>query len=938
MIIDESNYLEHYGILRKSGRYPWGSGGDVSERSYGFLDFVEDIKRRLGWNDQKVAEYISSQDPDGLKFSTKDLRQARTIAKDAIKNDQIAQVQRLKDKGWSNTAIGERMGLNESSVRALQEPGAIERAKVLQATADALKAQVAEKKYLDVGKGTENFMGVSKEKKDAAIAMLKEEGYNIHYVKVPQLGTNKDTTQQVLVPPGVTYPETYANRGLIRTVTSFSEDGGRSYLGIHDPIAVDPSRIAIRYAEDGGTKADGVIYVRPGVEDLSLGGSRYAQVRIRVGEEHYLKGMAIYKDDLPDGVDLLFNTNKSDTGNNLDAMKPLKRDLEGNIDPDNPFGASIKRQLVERDAAGNERLTSAMNIVNEEGNWGGGSVNLKTGDVDDGWSNAIASQVLSKQRPELIKNQLGMMYDNKKQEFDEIMGLTNPTVRKKLLEEFAEGTDSSAVHLQAARLPRQAWRVILPIDSLKDNEVYAPHLNNGERVALIRYPHGGTFEIPDLVVNNRHAESRRILGTNPKDAIGINSKVAEHLSGADFDGDTVLVIPNNSGRISTKKPLQGLKNFEPKIEYRPYDGMKTVDGGIYNEATRSVDYSIRGGKPNTSRMQREMGDISNLITDMTIQRASDDQIARAVRHSMVVIDSEKHHLDYRRSYEQNGIKALKEEYQGVHGRSGAATLISRAKSPAPGGEVVLRKASEGGPVDPLTGKKVYVPTGRTYINKAGKEVAIRNKLTLLGTTDDANTLSTGTRVESIYADHSNKLKDLANTARREALNTPRIIRLPSATRTYSQQVASLKAKLDLVQRNAVLERQAQTLANATVRMKRQANPSMDEDTYRKIKFQALAESRRRTNAQGTRVEISPDEWEAIQAGAVSDTMLGNILRKADMDVVRQFATPRVRSSMSTAKAQRAQDMVELGYTQAEIAEQLGVSTTLLSTTLAELNK
>ena len=55
---------------------------------------------------------------------------------------------------------------------------------------------------------------------------------------------------------------------------------------------------------------DGVIEIRSGVDDLSLGDSHYAQVRILVDGNTYLKGMAVYSDDLPDGVDVMFNTNK----------------------------------------------------------------------------------------------------------------------------------------------------------------------------------------------------------------------------------------------------------------------------------------------------------------------------------------------------------------------------------------------------------------------------------------------------------------------------------------------------------------------------------------------------------------------------------------------------------------------------------------------------
>lgn len=177
-----------------------------------------------------------------------------------------------------------------------------------------------------------------------------------------------------------------------------------------------------------------------------------------------------------------------------------------------------------------KRQLSLINKRAEEGDW-------------NEWSDNLPSQFLSKQSITLIKKQLNLATTDKQAEFDEIMSLTNPTVKKALLKSFSDDCDSAAIHLQAAALPRQKYQVILPITSMKDNEVYAPNYKNGEQVALIRYPHGGTFEIPILTVNNKQADARKILGNTPADAIGINSKVADRLSGADFDGDTVMVIP-----------------------------------------------------------------------------------------------------------------------------------------------------------------------------------------------------------------------------------------------------------------------------------------------------------------------------------------------------------------------------------------------------------
>ena len=170
----------------------------------------------------------------------------------------------------------------------------------------------------------------------------------------------------------------------------------------------------------------------------------------------------------------------------------------------------------------------------------------------------------------LIDQQLNLTMADRKAEFMDICSLTNKTVKRELLRSFAEDCDSAAVHLQAAALPRQKYQVILPIIDIKDNEVYAPNYKNGEKVALVRYPHGGTFEIPIVTVNNKNAEGKRVIGTAAKDAVGINAKVASRLSGADFDGDTVMVIPlGPKSNVKSTPPLKGLEGFDPTAEYGP---------------------------------------------------------------------------------------------------------------------------------------------------------------------------------------------------------------------------------------------------------------------------------------------------------------------------------------------------------------------------------
>lgn len=879
-------FLMHEGVLRRSGRYPWGSGANPHQRNKSFLDHVEAL-RKEGLTEAAIAEGL------GLK-STTQLRALKSVAKNEVRKADMLQAQRLKDKGYSNGAIAERMGLaGESSVRALLNPITQERNDQLTSTTQMLRDQVADKTYLDVGVGTEHYIhgGISNQKMKTAIAALEEEGYKSFYVKIPQVGTGQFTNTKVLTPPGTKFPDVIANQDKIRGVQSWSDDGGKSWTSVMPPLQINTKRVMVKYGDEGGADADGVIEIRRGVADLSMGNARYAQVRVAVGGTHYLKGMAMYADDLPAGVDIRFNTNKANTGNKLDAMKALKDD------PLNPFGTVVRQ----RTTPDGKKVTSALNIVNEEGNWAS-------------WSSKLSSQFLSKQQPHLAKEQLGLRFAEKKAEYDEIMALTNPTVRKLLLEKFADGADSSSVHLKAAGLPRTKNHVILPINSLKDTEIYAPNYRDGEKVVLVRHPHGGKFEIPELTVNNRNKDAKGLI-QNAIDAVGINAKVAQRLSGADFDGDTVLVIPNNSRKVKNQSPLKGLEDFDPQVYKLPKDAPKMT----------------------ARAKQQQMGDVSNLITDMTIKGANDRELAAAVRHSMVVIDAEKHHLDYKQSAKDNGITALKAKYQRKDdGRvGGASTLVSRASSRQDVGLRKPRAAKDGGPIDPVTGEKVYQYTGESFVNKKGKTVVKTFVSSQMAETKDARSLSSGQPIEEVYAGYANSLKSMANAARKTAVTTKPIPYNKAAKATFSKEVSTLNSKLNEALKNAPRERQAQVLANAQVKMKVDSNPGMEKEDLQKIKSQALTQARLRTGAGRTSVDITPSEWRAIQAGAISNNKLTQILNNTDLDTVKALATPRDRPVMNDAKVARAQAMLSSGYTQAEVASALGVPTSTLNSAVID---
>ena len=885
------NELMHYGVKKRSGRYPWGSGDNPYQHSGDFLSRVKELKKQ-GLSETEIVEAM------GLD-STTQLRVAYKVAKNERRRLDVDRAKSLREDGLGATEIGKKMGLPESTVRSLLNETSESNMNQGEMTASKLKAELDKKRAIDIGPGVERELGVSRNTLEEARFMLEAEGYKVYGVGI-STGPGKQTIVQTLCKPDVEYGELYNDTSKIQSVGNYhSVDGGKTFNEIKYPASIGSDRVKIRYGDEGGASKDGVIEIRRGVEDLNLGNSHYAQVRILVDGTHYLKGMAIYSDNMPDGADIVFNTNKK-TG--TDKMQVLKKIHD---DPDNPFGATIKAngQSTYLDKNGVEKL-SAINKLKEEGDW------------DTSSSKNLSSQFLSKQPMQLIKKQLDLTYADHMAEYEEICSLTNPTVKKKMLLDFADSCDGATVHLKAAALPRQKTQVILPIDDLKETEIYAPNFRNGEQVALVRYPHGGTFEIPVLTVNNKNKSARSILTENVMDAVGINSKVAERLSGADFDGDTVVVIPTNSKvRIKSTPALKGLEGFDPKTQY-------STDGRT----------DVRLMKK--SEKQKEMGIVSNLITDMTLRGATESEIVRAVKHSMVVIDAEKHKLDYKQSEKDNGIAELKQKYQirvdddGNVKYGGASTLISYRKH-----EERIPERQGSGRIDAETGERIYRESGRTYFDKkTGRVVAATTKTPVMMTVKDARKLSSGTDQEEAYAAYANKMKALANEARKEYTRTGKIAYSSTAKATYSNEVNSLDSKLKIAELNAPKERRAQAMANSIVKAKVQANPDMDKKEIKKARHIALNNARASVGAKGkeTKIDITDREWEAIQAGAITDSKLTKILRYTDEKVIRQKAMPKATNTLSTAQVNKIKAMKASGHTNAEIAEALGKSTTTVS--------
>ena len=905
--VNESEDAKHYGTPRHSGRYPWGSGKNP-QRNKNFLARADDLQAQ-GLSKKEIAQAFG--------LSTGDYVAMRKIYKDQLSMENQMKAIKLKEKGWANTSIADELGVSEGTVRNMLDPNRKRRENTTQNIADNLKEVLKKKPYLDIGEGVSKQLNLSEEQLHAASLLLQDEGFNVYNYRLPQINNPKQFTNlKILCEGDVSKADLKQHLGEVTSPDGlYFKDYGETAVHREPIPSIDSKRVSIRYTEDGGGDKDGVIEIRPGVEDLTLGGRRYAQVRIGVDGTHYLKGMAIYGDpkEMPPGADIVFNTSKHKGTPMLgegDAtvLKLMKKD------PTNPFGASF-RQWKYNDPNGKETV-SPINIVNEDEDW-------------ERWQKNLSSQFLSKQLPALAKRQLDIRYGEYSDEFAELKSLTNPTLKRQLCEDFADTCDAAAVHLKAAALPRQGSFAILPVTSLKDNEVYAPMYDDGEEVILVRHPHAGTFEIPRLTVNNHSKEGIKAIGTTAPHAIGINPHVAQQLSGADYDGDTVLVIPTKGQKIKTSPQLESLKDFSPTERYS-----RSPDDPIVTGKSRD------GKKGDGFNKGMQMGMASNLITDMTIKGADIDEIERAVKHSMVVIDAEKHNLDWKQSEIDNGIAKLRADYQNG---GGASTLISRSK-----GETRVPERKEVYATSRMTpeelerynnGEIIYRETGRKYVDKkTGNLKDATEKLANMEVARDARDLSAGYYIEEIYASYANSMKALANEARKEARTTGRLEQNKTAKETYANEVESLKKKIELAAKEAPKERQAQIIATSIMAAKEAADPSLKDrdnaDKRKKLAAKELEHARDLVNGgehkKRYRIDLTDREWDAIQAGAISDNQLKTILRYSDTAEVKKRALPRESVGMKASVKSRARMLLNSGLAPSTVAKELGVSVSTLA--------
>ena len=297
--IDE---LMHYGMPRRSGRYPWGSGKDPYQHCTDFLSRIkylsdngvsdEDIAKSMGLtkqqfeieksfaivNDMTKAGKSEKEIAEALGSTTTKVRLQKSIKKDSHRAMEVEIAKDLRDKGYSLNEIAKKMGYkNDSSVRSLLNAESESRMKQAEKTADFLRKQIKEKGMIDVGTGVERELGISREKLSQALYMLEMEGYHVYGGGVSQVNNpGKQTNLKVLAAPDKQHKDIYDYRNIHSISEYHSSDDGQTFETFKYPASMDSKRLAIRYAEDGGTERDGLVEIRRGVADLDLGGSNYA--------------------------------------------------------------------------------------------------------------------------------------------------------------------------------------------------------------------------------------------------------------------------------------------------------------------------------------------------------------------------------------------------------------------------------------------------------------------------------------------------------------------------------------------------------------------------------------------------------------------------------------------------------------------------------------
>ena len=135
--LTDEEFLEHYGMPRRSGRYPYGSGKDPYQRTGDFLGRIEELKKK-GWTE--TTENIKKE----FGMTSSQYRKEKSICNDERRMLRVATARALQKDGLNNSQIGKQMGVRESTVRSWFNEESESKMKKCKETADFLKKRLEE--------------------------------------------------------------------------------------------------------------------------------------------------------------------------------------------------------------------------------------------------------------------------------------------------------------------------------------------------------------------------------------------------------------------------------------------------------------------------------------------------------------------------------------------------------------------------------------------------------------------------------------------------------------------------------------------------------------------------------------------------------------------------------------------------------------------------
>jgi predicted DNA binding protein len=234
--------------------------------------------------------------------------------------------------------------------------------------------------------------------------------------------------------------------------------------------------------------------------------------------------------------------------------------------------------------------------------------------------------------------------------------------------------------------------------------------------------------------------------------------------------------------------------------------------------------------------------------------------------------------------------------------------------------------------DPKTGKV-------TYTNKDGSISYRTKERTIISThmaeTNDAYTLVSRNKhpMEMLYADYANSMKALANKARKAMVTTGNLQSNSNAKKIYSKEVSDLEIKLNDALKNSIRERTATRLAASEIKRRQEADPDMTPGELKKLSQRMQSKYREEVGSVSRKkraIQITDKEWEAIQAGAISEHKLKQILNNSDPDSLRERAMPKTKNTLNTAQINRIKAMSDSNFTLNQIAEKMNLSPSTIS--------